>query len=59
MTVFASTQIMFGKHPRISQTLCITAPLDALSPLPPADQQVLPDPRYPAALFLSISGRSL
>jgi len=59
MTVFASTQIMLGKHPRIFQNSCITAPLDALSPLLPADQQVFPDPRYPAALFLSISGRSL
>jgi hypothetical protein len=58
MTVFARTQITFRKHPHISQNLCITAPLDALSPLLSTDQQIFPDPRYPAAVFLSISGRS-
>jgi hypothetical protein len=59
MTVFARTQTMFRKNSHISQNQCTTVPLDALSPLLLADQQVFPDPRHPAAIFLSISGRSL
>jgi hypothetical protein len=59
MTVFARTQITFRKHLYISQNSCITASLDALSPLLPADQQTFSDARYPDAIFLSISGRSL
>ena len=59
MTVFAPTQITFGKHPHISQNPCTTAPLDVQPRLLVADQQLFTDPRYPAAVFLSISGRSL